>query len=157
MFVSVGARSRASGRMVNATVWEWRREAGGYTEESGRRASKVAMAWGSRPRRMLGTKARGLTDCRTVMAPRPTPTVVSRRLFAVMWLVDLSCMYVCLRLWPWLFHSASVFCCLHRKGFRNWESVVTNNSCHTKRTINIYILIILTEIDDAPQITAHKF
>lgn len=78
MFVSAGARSRASGRMVNVTVWVWRRAAGGCTGESGRKASKVVTACGSRPRRMHGTRARGLTDCRMATAPRPTPTEVSR-------------------------------------------------------------------------------
>jgi hypothetical protein len=79
MFVSAGARSRASGRMANVTVWVWRRAAGGCTEESGPKASKVAMACGSPPRQTRGTRARGLTDCRMATARRPTQTEVSRR------------------------------------------------------------------------------
>jgi hypothetical protein len=76
-FVSAAAHSRASGRMVNATGWAWRRVAGGCIGVSGRKVSRVGTACGSPPRRTRGTKARGPMGCRMAMALRRTLTEVS--------------------------------------------------------------------------------
>jgi hypothetical protein len=79
-FVAAGVLSRASGRMVSVTDWASRLAADGCTGASGRKASRVATACGSPLRRTHGTRARGLTDCRTATAPRPMLTEVSTSL-----------------------------------------------------------------------------
>jgi hypothetical protein len=76
-FVSAGAHSRASGRMVNVMGWASRRAAGGCIGVSGRKDSRAVTACGNPQRRTRGMKARGPMGCRMATAPRRTLTEVS--------------------------------------------------------------------------------
>jgi len=73
----VGQPTRDNGKTARGTVWVWRLVAVGFTGENGLKGSKVDTGSGSLLPLQQDTRARGPAACRTVTAPRLTPTVVS--------------------------------------------------------------------------------
>lgn len=66
------AHTRASGRTVKDMDWVWKHVVGGYTEESGRKVTKVATASDRAQPVTQNTKAPGPTDCKMDMDLKPT-------------------------------------------------------------------------------------
>lgn len=67
---------RVSGRMANVMGWAWRHAAAGCTGANGRRGTRDDTESAKVPPATPNTRAPGLTDSKTDMAPKHTPMAV---------------------------------------------------------------------------------
>lgn len=91
--ISVGVRTKVSGKTVKDMGWGSKREEDGSTGESGRRVLRDDTVFANQTPPQRSMKERGRTDCRMDTDRRRMPTMVS---FTYSWLVNKNAQRICL-------------------------------------------------------------